>query len=484
MGDQLLSDDLVSEEFTFDRAQLEVAPTGWGLSGVGASGRLDGYCRSCTIQARMGNGRVLENGGGQVGVCHTTGCRGYMGHAPAGRPQGEPDLDTSGHSDEVPLLFAPLTSGSNFHSSQEMEPPPSHCHGEESSRDASRTASKRLKLAMGISFLFLVCEALGGYLSGSLAIQGDAVHMLSDVASYLLAIVALWASAKRPNKKYTFGFSRAEPLGALGTFVFIWGATLFLMRAAGERISTLQFEINDITMMIVATCGVVFNIFLFFTLHGGLPTCHLPHEAIGGEDEEEEVLMRTIEKGVRKRGDAESGHQHLGGDHHGHSHGGGGGQVNIKAALFHVLTDFLQSVGVLVSSVLIHFEPSWKLADPLCTLVFGIFALMSTIPTIWNLLKTLLEATPENLSYDEVHETLSKVRGVIGVHSLHLWSLSAPVVCLTVHLTIKLGDDIEGVRTRAAAMVRAKHKINKITIQVETQQQAVEADCLECQPLL
>jgi len=139
---------------------------------------------------------------------------------------------------------------------------------------------------------------------------------------------------------------------------------------------------------------------------------------------------------------------------------------------------------VLVSSVVIHFEPSWKLADPLCTLVFGIFALLSTIPTIWNLLKTLLEATPENLSYDEVHETLSKVRGVIGVHSLHLWSLSAPVVCLTVHLTIKLGDDIEGVRTRAAAMVRAKHKINKITIQVETQQQAVEADCLECQPLL
>ena len=67
-----------------------------------------------------------------------------------------------------------------------------------------------------------MCEALGGYLSGSLAIQGDAVHMLSDVASYLLAIVALWASAKRPDKKYTFGFSRAEPLGALGTFVFIW----------------------------------------------------------------------------------------------------------------------------------------------------------------------------------------------------------------------------------------------------------------------
>jgi len=139
---------------------------------------------------------------------------------------------------------------------------------------------------------------------------------------------------------------------------------------------------------------------------------------------------------------------------------------------------------VLVSSILIHFKPSWKLADPLCTLIFGIFALVSTLPTIWKLLKTLLESTPDNLCYDEVHETLSKVRGVVGVHSLHLWSLSAPVVCLTVHLTTRPDEDLEGVRTRAAAMIRAKYKINKITIQVETHQQAVEAECLECQPLL
>lgn len=120
-----------------------------------------------------------------------------------------------------------------------------------------------------------MCEGLGGYLSGSLAIQGDAIHMLSDVASYLLAILALWAAEKRPNKKYTFGFSRAEPLGALGTFVFIWceisllipfwrnlsifhrGATLFLMQAAGERMRTLQFEINDIAMMIGAVLSYV-----------------------------------------------------------------------------------------------------------------------------------------------------------------------------------------------------------------------------------
>ena len=78
-----------------------------------------------------------------------------------------------------------------------------------------------------------MCEGLGGYLSGSLAIQGDAIHMLSDVASYLLAIIALWASGRRPNKKYTFGFSRAEPIGALGTFVFIWCENFPLLELLG-----------------------------------------------------------------------------------------------------------------------------------------------------------------------------------------------------------------------------------------------------------
>ena len=87
-----------------------------------------------------------------------------------------------------------------------------------------------------------MCEGLGGYLSGSLAIQGDAIHMLSDVASYLLAILALWASEKRPNKKYTFGFSRAEPLGALGTFVFIWYVTCLALYSSQGRIVGWNFS--------------------------------------------------------------------------------------------------------------------------------------------------------------------------------------------------------------------------------------------------
>ena len=75
-------------------------------------------------------------------------------------------------------------------------------------------------------------------MSGSLAIQGDAIHMLSDVASYLLAIIALWASGRRPNKKYTFGFSRAEPIGALGTFVFIWCENFPIFGIVGMFICT------------------------------------------------------------------------------------------------------------------------------------------------------------------------------------------------------------------------------------------------------
>ncbi len=70
--------------------------------------------------------------------------------------------------------------------------------------------------------LFITCEIIGGYVSGSLAIMGDAAHMFSDLASFIVSLTAIWIGSKRPKKKFTFGYSRAEVLGALLTIVIIW----------------------------------------------------------------------------------------------------------------------------------------------------------------------------------------------------------------------------------------------------------------------
>ena len=162
---------------------------------------------------------------------------------------------------------------------------------------------------------------------------------------------------------------------------------------------------------------MIFNVFLAITLHGAVGACRLPHGHSHGGG---------------------GGHQHLG---HGHADtvtDGAGRQINIRAALIHVLGDFLQSIGVLISSLLIKFfGESFKLADPVCTLVFACIVLGTTVPVLKDTVAILMESTPASLDYDTVLADLEAVREVQEVHSLQLWSLTADVPCLTAHLTTR-----------------------------------------------
>lgn len=124
------------------------------------------------------------------------------------------------------------------------------------------------------------------------------------------------------------------------------------------------------------------------------------------------------ESGESKHGHA--GHGHLIGSHHGHSHT----NMNVRAALIHTLGDLVQSVGVLVAAIVIHFKPEYKLADPICTFIFSFLVLFTTINIMKDAVNVLMEATPLSLNYDNVKEVLEDIDGVHSVHSLHIWSLS------------------------------------------------------------
>lgn len=379
-----------------------------------------------------------------------------MGHPPAGRPQGS---DHEDGSDDVPLLFSPLGSSPASHSSQELDTV-DHCHGLEPGRDASKAATRQLGIAVILCTFFVGGEVLGGYLSGSLAIMGDAAHMFSDLASFGLSLFVLWLGEKKPRKSMTFGFYRAEALGALATLVIIWYVTGILVYLAINRIVSGNFELHGNAMLIVATCAVIFNIFLGVTLHGGLAICRLPH-----------------------------GHTHGGGGHHhhlSHSHTDlSGRQINIRAALIHVLGDLLQSIGVLISSLLIKFfGDSFKLADPICTLLFATIVVMTTLPVLKDTVTILLEGKPVRLNYDVIYEDLLSVSEVHKVHSLHLWSLTADLPYLSAHLTTKPGADQEAIRAQTNRMLRNKHQIYRTTLQVEIHQAQVMSDCERCQPLV
>jgi len=368
-----------------------------------------------------------------------------------------PDHDET--SDDVPLLFSPLSSSSLSHSTQELDLV-DHCHGLEPKRDASAKARRQLGAATLLCSIFVGGEVLGGYYSGSLAIMGDAAHMFSDLASFGVSLFVLWLSDKKPKKSMTFGYHRAEALGALATLCIIWYVTGILVYLAIKRIHDQDFEIHDTAMLVVATAAVIFNVLLGFTLHG---VCNVPHA-----------------------------HSHGGGGGHHHSHGHGESdsdnsnarQINIRAALIHVLGDLLQSIGVLISSLLIKFfGDSFKIADPICTLVFALIVVVTTFTVLKDTLAILLEATPNNIEYDAVYQDLLDIKEVYKVHSLHIWSLTADLPVLSVHLATSPAADPELVRTDTNKMLRAKYKLFRTTLQIEHYNAQVMGSCDNCQPL-
>ena len=364
--------------------------------------------------------------------------------------QGSDDEDDT--SDDVPLLFessSELNSsstnlGSNF-PSQELGAI-DHCHSMKPSREKTTAQAKRkLVTACVLCLFFIAGEVTGGYLSHSLAIMSDAAHMLSDFASFCISLFSIWVGSKRPKKAFNYGYLRAEALGALFTIMIIWYVTGVLVYLACHRLANpAEFDVEPNPMMIVAGCAVVFNVVLGLLLHG------LPH---------------------------------------GHSHGGGGsshsheeGHINVRAAAIHVLGDLIQSIGVLISSIIIKVWPEAKVADPICTLMFSVIVMFTTITIVRDTVRILMEARPKSVNYDGVLEALSNIPGVVKVHDLRIWSMTVDQIVLTVHLAVNPEESLnkEKVLQAANKCLKKKFKIYVTTIQVEDYKGHVMSSCGDC----
>ncbi|XP_045625365.1 proton-coupled zinc antiporter SLC30A2 isoform X2 [Procambarus clarkii] len=343
-----------------------------------------------------------------------------------------------------------------------------HCHAPRLGSRASRQAMKKLFVACGLTTIFMIAEAVGGYMANSIAIMSDAAHLLSDLTSFIVSLVAIYLAMQPASKKMNFGYHRAEVLGAVISVLIIWVITGILVYAAIQRVISMEFEVEADTMIIVSALGVVINIILGVVLHVG-----------GGEH----------------------GHSH-GGRSHGHSHGGqnhssrsGGNStpaeqnapsstnVNVRAAFIHVLGDLIQSVGVLIAAYIIRFYPQYKIADPICTFLFSILVMITTIPILKDLGTVLMEGMPPGIDYAQVCSNLTALPGVKMVHSLHVWALTLDKNACSVHLAISPGSDPEVVLRDAQRVIRTRHHIFHTTIQVEQYQPQLMDNCQQCQPL-
>ena len=126
---------------------------------------------------------------------------------------------------------------------------------------------KKLILVSALCITFMVIEIIGGLLANSMAIMTDAAHLLSDFSGFLISIFSIWIGTWPASKNMSYGYHRAEIIGALGSVVFIWGLTIWLLYEALMRL-IYPTEVKGLVMMITAGIGLVFNLIMGKLLHG------------------------------------------------------------------------------------------------------------------------------------------------------------------------------------------------------------------------
>ncbi|XP_023442366.1 proton-coupled zinc antiporter SLC30A2 [Dasypus novemcinctus] len=320
-----------------------------------------------------------------------------------------------------------------------------YCHAQRApgaGRDPKKEwARRQLYVASGICLVFMIGEVIGGYLAHSLAVMTDAAHLLTDFASMLISLFSLWMSSRPATKTMNFGWQRAEILGALLSVLSIWVVTGVLVYLAVERLVSGDYEVKGGTMLITSGCAVAVNIIMGLTLH-------------------------------------QSGH----GYSHGHSHDTGQQQENpsVRAAFIHVIGDLLQSLGVLVAAYILYFKPEYKFVDPICTFLFSILVLGTTLTILRDVILVLMEGTPKGVDFTAVRDLLLSVEGVEALHSLHIWALTVTQPVLSVHIAIAQNADAQAVLKAASARLQGKFHFHTMTIQIEHYCEDMK-DCQACQ---
>ncbi|CAH8521504.1 unnamed protein product [Dicrocoelium dendriticum] len=358
-----------------------------------------------------------------------------------------------------------------------------HCHDQTVEHGLDHRAKRKLMLASGLCLLFMIGEIAGGALAKSLAIMTDAAHLLTDFASFLISLLALFLASRPSTKRMSFGWYRAEVVGALASVLMIWLVTGILVYLAVVRIMSGHYDIDGKIMLITSTIGVGVNIVMLCTLHdhghnhGGDSkkpnTNGHGHNHMGFAMNTDKHPENAVEEGRSTQGSMHGVHEKTQREAQKQN-------ITVRAALIHVIGDLVQSVGVMIAALIIYFRPDLKIVDPICTFLFSILVLVTTINILRDTLNVLMEATPKGLEFNEVRNALHDVPGVIELHNLRMWSLTMNKTAVAVHLAVDPAADAQGILNNASTLLRKRYLVHEVTIQVEPYVSEM-ADCQRCQ---
>ncbi|XP_020806104.1 uncharacterized protein LOC110182406 [Drosophila serrata] len=347
-----------------------------------------------------------------------------------------------------------------------------HCHYEDRQDGIDKVAKKNLIIACILCFTFMVAEIVGGVLSKSLAIATDAAHLLTDLAAFLISLFALYLSGRPSSQRLNFGWYRAEVIGAMISVYLIWVVTGILVYMAIQRLINKDHDLDAKIMLITSALAILFNIIMACQLSHGHSHSNLgnpsrtkiteSHHGSGSGINSHTGLRSPLGYSVSTQLSVKSERN-----------------INVRAALIHVVGDLFQSIGVFVAALIIFFKPEWAFMDSVCTFLFSILVLGVTIKILKDVLMVLMEATPDYMDYDEVKRTFLSIEGVMHVHNLRIWALSINKVALSAHLAIAKDADPQLILERATRLIHKRHKFFETTIQIEEYSSGM-LDCGQC----
>ncbi|MEG1538444.1 MAG: cation diffusion facilitator family transporter [Muribaculaceae bacterium] len=274
-----------------------------------------------------------------------------------------------------------------------------------------------------LNVVFVIAEAVAGWLGGSMALLSDAGHNLSDVVSLALALMAIRLTMVASNSHYTYGYKKSTILASLTNAVILVIAVVFIIIESIDKIKNPR-PVDGAIVAWVAAIGIVINgvtAYLFFK-------------------------QRSQD-------------------------------LNVKGAFMHMLADTLVSVGVLLSGLIVSIT-GWTLVDPIVGISIGVIILISTWNLLTQSLRLTLDGVPEGIDVGNITHKLCEISGVDSVHHIHVWAISTTENAITVHVvTSQLLTEIPALKETIKHFL-ADNGINHATLEFETPlEECCNKDC-------
>ena len=276
---------------------------------------------------------------------------------------------------------------------------------------AHATSTRALAWALALTFVILLVEAIGGWVSNSLALLADAGHVLTDAGALGLSLFVAWLSRQPSSAEKTYGYLRWEILAALINGATLLGISAWIVIEALQRFRHPEHVAGGV-MLAAAALGFVVNAVAAWLLHGA-------HES----------------------------------------------SLNVRGAYLHVLGDMLASLGTVAAAVVIRFT-GWLTADPIASLLTTLLIVAGAWTLVRESVDVLLEASPPHIDLDTVRARIESIPNVESVHDLHVWTVTSGMVAMSAHAIVRDSRCHQDVLERAHDLLLGMG-IQHVTIQLE-----------------